>query len=230
MPCAKTLSSTVQATTGTIVCAAAWSQFLDRQQAEDDGRQPAWAEPAHEQDGFPVQAASGQGQGDWHHAYHRQAQCRVEHRLPGEVVNGGRYQYGAEEQPHQDGGQRSGLLDEQQHALWSAVRRSEGQAEQQKRQRIRCHRSRWLRCSPGGPRPGCPLRRRPRWPSPCAGRNAAALRPSVRAPCRRPDRWRVPRGHFRWHGCPTRFRQRRLRPGRPRQRGWRYRRSDRSRH
>jgi len=91
-----------------------WPDLLEREQREDQGRQPPRAEPANEQDRVAVHPAADQGQGDRNHPHDREAEDGVDDDGPADVIEGDRHGDRPEGQPHQQGHRTPRLLQERE--------------------------------------------------------------------------------------------------------------------
>ncbi len=106
-------------------------QVLQGDDREHDGGQPARAEPTDEQDPVPRRARADQAEGHGHHADHREAQQRIEHRPPRGLGQRRGQQEQAEQEPHHQPEQLAELMAELHGELLGRVvgqRVAEGQA------------------------------------------------------------------------------------------------------
>ena len=100
-------------------------QCVDRNQAEDDGRQAAGSEPADEGDGGPIQAGAGESQRHRDHAHDRQGEDGEDEVAPVRRPQAGNQHHRTEGEPHEEREQRPCLLGEGESALALAEHRPE---------------------------------------------------------------------------------------------------------
>jgi hypothetical protein len=87
-------------------------EFLHGNQGEDQGRQAAGPEPADERHRSPVETCADQGESNGEHPHQGEAEHRLHHDGHAHAVEHDRDRDYAERDPHEQGDQAAGLLEE----------------------------------------------------------------------------------------------------------------------